>query len=393
MNDRQIFQKHLAQTSPFPLSLEITGSEGIYLIDKDGKKYADMISGIGVSIIGHRNVDIINAIYTQTQNFMHTMVYGEHIMSPQTQLAAFLTTILPPHLDNVYLVNSGTEAVEGALKIAKKYTGRTEIISCKNAYHGSTAGSAALMSHSTFSGPSRPHIPNVKHIEFNDFTDLSLITERTAAVVSEVIQAEAGVILSEENFLKALRQRCNQTDTVLILDEIQTGFGRTGKWFAFEHYGIEPDILLVGKGLGGGLPLAAFIANKKVMSTIADRPILGHITTFGGNPVCCAASLATLKYIEEHQLIQSIASKEEIIKNHFKNAPGLNIRIKGLFAAIQLTDFNDVQQVCNSLIEKGVLVDWFLFNDSSIRLAPPLTISEEELKENIEMIIYQIKSL
>ncbi len=393
MNDRQIFQKHLAQTSPFPLSLEITGSDGIYLIDIDGKKYADMISGIGVSIVGHRNENVINAINAQTRKFMHTMVYGEHIMSPQTQLAKFMTNILPPNLDNVYLVNSGTEAVEGAMKIAKKYTGRTEIISCKNAYHGSTAGSAALMSHSTFSGPSRPHMPNVKHIEFNDFTDLSLITERTAAVVSEVIQAEAGVILPEENYLKALRQRCNQTGTVLILDEIQTGCGRTGKWFAFEHFGIEPDILLVGKGFGGGLPLAAFIANKKVMSTIADRPILGHITTFGGNPVCCAAALATLKYIEENMLIEAISAKEAIIKNLFEKEPDIKIRIKGLYASIQLSNFNDVQQVCNSLMEKGVLVDWFLFNDSSIRLAPPLTISEEELKENIEMIINQIKSL
>ena len=393
MNDRQIFQNHLAQTSPFPLSLEISGSGGIYLIDKDGKKYADMISGIGVSIIGHRNVDVINAINSQTQKYMHTMVYGEHIMSPQTQLAEFLTNILPPNLDNVYLVNSGTEAVEGALKIAKKYTGRTEIISCKNAYHGSTAGSAALMSQSTFSGPSRPHMPNVKHIEFNDFTDLSLITERTAAVIAETIQAEAGIIMPEDDYLKALRHRCDQIGTLLILDEIQTGCGRTGKWFAFEHFGIEPDILLVGKGFGGGLPLAAFIANKKVMSTIADRPILGHITTFGGNPVCCAASLATLKYIDEHQLIQSILSKEEIIKNLFKNAPGLNIRIKGLFAAIQLTDFNAVQKVCNSLMSKGVLIDWFLFNDSSIRIAPPLSITEDELKENIEMIINQINSL
>lgn len=390
MNSRQIFQNLMAQTSPFPLSLEIVDSEGIYLIDTSGKKYADLISGIGVSIIGHKNKVVIEAITKQVNKFMHTMVYGEHIMSPQTQLAKYLTDLLPAELDNVFFVNSGTEAVEGALKLAKKFTKRTEIISCKHAYHGSTAGAASLMSDPAFSAPSRPHIPDVKHITFNSQEDLYLITTKTAAIVIEVIQAEAGIILPDVAWLKSLRETCTKTGTLLIIDEIQTGLGRTGKWFAFEHYDIQPDILLLGKGLGGGLPLAAFISGKEIMNVLSDKPILGHITTFGGNPVCCAASLATLRFIKEEELISHIKEKEKIIQDALKLAPNVRLRIKGLLGAIQLENFEQVQTICAALMEKGVLVDWFLFNDSSIRLAPPLSISNDELKENMEIIVHQL---
>ncbi len=386
MNNRQLFQSLIAQTSPFPLSLEIVDSDGIYLIDINGKRYADLISGIGVSIIGHKNPAVIGAITSQINKYMHTMVYGEHIMAPQTQLAKCIIDLLSPGLDNVYFVNSGTEAMEGALKLAKKYTKRSEIISCKHAYHGSTAGSASLMSDSTFTGPSRPHLPGVKHIAFNSFEAIDNITERTAAVVIEVIQAEAGIILGHVEWLKAIREKCTSTRTLLIIDEIQTGLGRTGKWFAFEHYSIQPDILLLGKGLGGGLPLAAFIAGKKIMATLSIDPMLSHITTFGGNPVSCVASLATLDFIKSEGLIHQIPEKEKIIIDAIGNIPHIKLRIKGLLGAIQLDNFEKVQNVCASLMDKGVLVDWFLFNDSSIRLAPPLTISMEELKDNMLII-------
>lgn len=390
MNNRQLFQQYIAQTTPFPLALEISESEGIYLTDTSGKKYADLISGIGVSIIGHGNPGVIEAIHRQSSAYMHTMVYGEHIQSPQTQLASFLSEILPPPLDNIYYANSGTEAVEGALKLAKKYTGRQEIVAFKNAYHGSTAGSAALMSDPTFTAVSGPHLPGVRFIDYNDASQLHKITTRTAAVVCEIVKAEAGVIAGNNHYLKALRERCDQTGTLLIVDEIQTGCGRTGRWFAFEHAEIIPDILLLGKGFGGGLPLAAFIAPRSIMQAFADKPILSHITTFGGNPVCCAASLATLSYIRDSGLLGQIETKSNLIETALQ---GINVRRKGLMAAIQLTSFEQVRKVCIKAMEKGVLIDWFLFNDSSIRLAPPLTITENELLNSLAVVADEIRKL
>ncbi len=390
MNNRQLFLSSLAQTSPFPLGLEIAGSEGIYLIDADGKKYTDLISGIGVSIIGHSNPDVVEAIRQQAGRYMHAMVYGEHILSPQVQLAAFLRSKLPQELDNIYYVNSGTEAVEGALKLAKKYTGRCEIIAFRNAYHGSTAGAAALMSDPTYSAISGPHIPGVKFIDFNDNAQLGRITKRTAAVICEIVKAEAGVISGNRDFLMQLRQRCNDTGTLLIVDEIQTGCGRTGSWFAFEPTGIIPDILLLAKGFGGGLPLGAFISRKEIMNVLSENPILSHITTFGGNPVCCAASLATLNYIEENRLIESVTVKSKVIAEIFRE---YNIRHSGLMAAIQLNSFEEVHKVCMACMDEGVLIDWFLFNDSSIRLAPPLTISEEELRKFLRIVKKNIENL
>lgn len=390
MNNRQLFLSSLAQTSPFPLGLEIAGSEGIYLIDGEGKKYADLISGIGVSIIGHSNPDVVEAIRQQADRYMHTMVYGEHILSPQVQLAAFLRSKLPQELDNIYYVNSGTEAVEGALKLAKKYTARCEIIAFRNAYHGSTAGAAALMSDTTYSAISGPHIPGVKFIDFNDNAQLERITERTAGVICEIVKAEAGVIPGNRDFFMQLRQRCNDTGTLLIVDEIQTGCGRTGSWFAFEPMGIIPDVLLLAKGFGGGLPLGAFISRKEIMNVLSENPILSHITTFGGNPVCCAASLATLNYIEENRLIESVTVKSKIIEDIFQ---GYDIRLSGLMAAIQLNSFEEVQKACMLCMDEGVLIDWFLFNDSSIRLAPPLTISEEALHKFLSIVKKNIEKL
>lgn len=390
MNHRQIFFQSIAQTSPFPLSIEIADAEGIYLTDKAGKKYIDFISGINVSIIGHCNPTVVKAIGDQASSYMHTMVYGEHIQTPQTRLSEFLKTILPSSLDNIYYVNSGTEAVEGALKLAKKYTGRHEIIAFKKAYHGSTAGSAALMSDPTHTAVSAPHVPGVKFIEFNQINELEKITNRTAAVICEIVKAEAGIITASAEYFIQLSNRCKKTGTLLIVDEIQTGCGRTGTWFAFEQMNIIPDILLLGKAFGGGLPLAAFIAPKSIMQCFSYNPILSHITTFGGNPVCCAASLATLEFIRDRHLTETVTHKSDIVK---ATLSGLEVRICGLMAAIQLSSFEDVMKVCQNCMAQGVLVDWFLFNNTSIRLAPPLTITEQELLNSLNIIRTQIYNL
>jgi acetylornithine/N-succinyldiaminopimelate aminotransferase len=390
VNQRQIFLNNIAQTSPFPLELEVTNAKGIYITDASGKKYIDFISGIGVSAIGHCQPSVVQAIQRQSAAYMHTMVYGEHIQSPQTQLAHFLKSILPPSLDNIFYVNSGAEAVEGALKLAKKYTKRHEVIAFKNAYHGSTAGAAALMSDPIYTSVSGPHVSGVKFIEYNNVDHLKKITSSTAAVICEIIKAEAGIIIGENQYLQQLRNRCNATGTLLIVDEIQTGCGRTGTWFAFQQADIIPDILLLGKAFGGGLPLAAFIAPKSIMQTLSDKPILSHITTFGGNPVCCAASLATLTYISENNLIDEVYEKSQIMVDILSD---YTIRNAGLMAAIQLNSFNDVMKVCQGCMNNGVLIDWFLFNNTSIRLAPPLTISTTEMLNAATIIRDEIKKL
>lgn len=392
MNQRQLFLQFLAQTSPFPLELEIVDSEGIYLIGKDQTKYADLISGIGVSIIGHKNKTVINAITEQVNKFMHTMVYGEHVLAPQTRLANRLCSLLPESLNNVYFTNSGAEAVEGAMKLAKKSTGRHEIIAAKNAYHGSTQGAGSLMSHTTFSAPFRPMVSGIRHIRFNAMEDLSQINHTTAAVILEPIQAESGIHVPSMAYMQALSARCKQTGTLLILDEIQTGLGRTGHWWAFESFGIVPDMLLLGKALGGGLPLGAFIANKSVMSQLSDRPILGHITTFGGNPVSCAASLATIDELTTNKFIETVAGKEGLLQEYLQTIDVAQIRTSGLWAAIELPSFQHVQKIVTALMSRGILVDWFLFNDHAIRLAPPLSITHDELQQNLEIIAEVIKS-
>lgn len=392
MHQRQLFLQYLAQTSPFPLSLEITRAKGMYLYDQAGKSYMDLIAGIGVSCLGHGHPAVIEAIKHQADQYLHTMVYGEFVLSPQTQLASLLCSVLPETLNNVYFVNSGTEATEGAMKLAKRFTGRQEIIACKKAYHGSTQGAASLMFPTDFISGYHPLLPGIRHIEFNCSFCLQQITTHTAAVIVEPVQAEWGVRPPFGEYLRLLRDRCDETGTLLIFDEIQTGFGRTGSLFAFQQYGVVPDILLLAKGMGGGMPIGAFIAAKDIMQAISHQPILGHITTFGGHPVSCAASLATLQTLLDSDLIQQVKSKEELFRQRLVHPDILEIRSTGLLMAVALSDFDRVQKVINACLNKGLLVDWFLFNNSSIRIAPPLIISEKEINIACQIILEALDS-
>jgi len=386
-NLRQLFLKHLAQTSEFPLMLEIESAEGIYLFDKSGKSYIDLISGIGVSSLGHRHPKVIDAIKNQLDKYLHTLVYGEFVLSPQVQLATLIAEHLPDPLESVYFVNSGSEATEGAMKLAKRYTGRYEIISCFDAYHGSTQGSASLMSDTFFTQPFRPLLPGIRHIEFNNDVSLEKITDKTACVIVETVRGEAGIQVSENNYLKKLRARCDETGALLVLDEIQAGCGRTGSLFAFEQYGIVPDILLLAKGMGGGMPIGAFIASKEIMKVLSFDPLLGHITTFGGHPVCCAASLATLKELTESDLISKVKEKENLFLKLLIHPKIKEIRSAGLMMAVELESFDIVQAVIKDCLENGLITDWFLFNDRSLRIAPPLIIDEDQIKKSCSIIL------
>ncbi len=384
---RSQFLQHLAPTSPFPLMLEIVGAEGVYLIGKEGKRYLDFIAGISVSSLGHTYPAVVEAVQEQAATFMHTMVYGEYVLSPQVALATLLTDQLPSHLDSVYLVNSGTESTEGAMKLAKRVTGRREIISCRKAYHGSSQGALSLMSDDTFTAPFRPLLPNINHIEFNCEHCLLQITERTACVIVEPVQAEWGVRPPTDNYLQALRDRCDETGTLLIFDEIQTGYGRTGSLFAFQKYGVTPDILLIAKGMGGGMPIGGFVSSSKYMRTFTEHPILGHITTFGGHPVSCAAALATLETLLKENYISEVANKEAHIKNRLQHPLIQDLRSSGLLMAVQLDSFDTVQEVIKHCMEDGLIVDWFLFNDSCIRIAPPLIITIEEIDMACDILL------
>jgi acetylornithine/succinyldiaminopimelate/putrescine aminotransferase len=387
MNNRQLFLHHLAQTSPAPLALEISKSEGLYLFDKDEKKYLDLIAGISVSVLGHRHPEVVKAIKDQVDLYMHTLVYGEFILTPQVKLASLLTSLLPENLSSVYLVNSGAEATEGAMKLAKKHTGRTEIISAKFAYHGSTQGAASLMFPPTFTEAFFPLIPQINHIDFNCLSCLERITHRTAAVILEPVQAEYGVRKPIGNFLKRVSEKCKSTGTLLIFDEIQTGMGRTGSLFAFSNYEVIPDILLLAKGLGGGMPIGAFVSSKEIMSDLSENPVLGHITTFGGHPVCAAAAFATLKFLVESDLISQVAEKAERFHSNLSHPLIKEIRYAGLLMALDLDDASLVKKVIQLAIKKGLITDWFLFNDRSLRIAPPLTITFEEIDAACAILI------
>ncbi len=393
---RQHFFDHLAQTSDFPLALEIASAEGLYLFDTHGKRYADLISGIGVSNVGHRHPAVTDAIKNQLDRYMHLMVYGEYIQTPQTALAAALagTLDLPlatqaPYgkIDNIYFTNSGTEAVEGAMKLAKRFTGRHEFISCINAYHGASQGALSLSGQEFFKRNFRPLLPGVSQIEHGKIADLGRITSKTAAIIIEVISAEAGVRIPSRDFVTALRQRCTETGTLLILDEIQTGFGRTGTFWAFEDYGIYPDILLSAKGMGGGMPIGAFMAPQSLMRVFKNNPVLGHITTFGGHPVSCAASLATLQTILSGSLISQSREKGQLIQSLLVHPRIREIRGKGLMLAAEFGSFNELKSVIDTCLEKGIITDWFLFCDHAMRLAPPLTITVEEIREACGLIL------
>ncbi len=391
MNQRQLFLQHLAQTSDAPLALEIERAEGMYLYDVQGKSYLDLIAGIGVSSLGHRHPNVIEAVKNQLDKYLHTMVYGEFILSPQVQLAQLLAAHLPAPLDSVYLVNSGTEATEGAMKLAKRYTNRPEIIACRKSYHGSTQGAASLMSPKDFTQAYHPLLPGIRHIEYNCDWCLQQITERTAAVIVETVQAEWGIRVPHPSYLKNLRQRCDEVGALLILDEIQTGYGRTGSLWAFEQYGIVPDILLLAKGMGGGMPIGAFVAPRHVMQHLSQHPILGHITTFGGHPVSCAAALATLQtLLEQEDLMVQVKIKSQLFHALLVHPAIVEVRSAGLMMAVELPDFDFVRSVISICLQRGVLTDWFLFNNRSLRIAPPLIIEETDIRFACQVIVEAI---
>jgi len=394
LTDRQLFLNNLAQTSDSPLALEIIKAEGVYIIDASGKKYMDLISGISVSNTGHRHPAVVKAIKDQADKYLHLMVYGEYIQSPQVKLAGALAALLPEKLNNCYFVNSGSEAVEGALKLAKRYTGRKKIVAFKNAYHGSTHGALSIIGDESYQTPFEPLLPGIEHIELNSPEALKVITSETACVIVEPVQGEAGIIVSTIEFLQALRSKCSETGAMLIFDEIQTGMGRTGTMFAFEKYGIIPDILLLAKGLGGGMPIGAFISSREIMQTLTFNPVLGHITTFGGHPVSCAAALANIDVIINEKLIEGVETKSKLFVELLSKSSAISqIRVAGLMIALQLDNFTHVKKVIDLCIEEGVITDWFLFNDSSIRIAPPLIITEEQIRESCKIILEALETV
>ena len=379
LTNRQLFLMHLGQTSMAPMMLEIVRAEGIYMYGPDGKKYIDLISGVSVSNTGHCHPKVVEAVKNQVDLYMHLMVYGEFIQSPQVKYAERLTSIIPPVLNSCYFVNSGSEAVEGALKLAKRYTGRSRIISFKNSYHGSTHGALSIQGSELYRNAFRPLLPDTFQVGFNDEKSLDSIDSKTACVIVEPVQGEAGIIYPENDFLLKIRNRCNATGTLLIFDEIQTGFGRLGQMFAIDRFGVVPDILLLAKALGGGMPLGAFISSREIMSSFVSNPSLGHITTFGGHPVCCAAGLAALNVIIEERLTESCNSKSALFKKGLMHPLVTDVRGEGLLLAVQLINPAYIQYVINHAPDFGLILDYFLFCNNAFRLAPPLIINEDEI--------------
>ena len=386
LTNKQLFQMHLAQTSAFPMELEIEKAENIYLFDTDGRKYIDLISGIAVSSLGHSHPKIVEAVQRQTREHMHVMVYGEFVQNPQVKLAKALSDTLPEPLDNVFFVNSGSEAIEGAMKLAKRYTGRHEILSCFNSYHGSTQGALSLGSQETFKQAFMPLLPGINHINFGDENDLISITDKTAAVIIETIQGEAGVRIASKSYFQKLRKRCDEMGALLVLDEIQTGFGRTGKFWGFEHYNIIPDIITSAKGMGGGMPIGAFISSREIMSALQTDPVLGHISTFGGHPVSCAASLAILDELTNTDFYEHAEKKAQIFKKHLKHPKIKEIRHLGLMIAVEFESFEQVSKIIKMSMDLGLVTDWFLFCDNAIRIAPPLIIAEDQIIESCKIL-------
>ena len=380
----------LAKTADNSPNLSISRAEGIYLYDDSGTKYLDLIAGISVNNIGHSHPKILEAVRLQVGEYAHVMVYGEFIQQPQQDLAAKLASILPESLSCSYLVNSGSEAVEGALKLARKHTRRKEILSCSNGYHGSTFGALSMMSETMYQEPFEPLLPETGHIEFNNHEDLHLITEKTACVLAETVQGEAGIRAPENGYLAALKARCESVGALLILDEIQTGFGRTGKMFGFENYDVVPDIVLMAKALGGGYPLGAFSSSEEIMGCLASDPPLGHITTFGGHPVSCAAAIASIDVLILEDLPQRANAKGELFRELLQHAKIKEVRGIGLMLAVQLENSDQTQQAMNICRELGLITDWFLFADDCLRIAPPLIISEEEIRKACEIILQSL---
>ena len=390
LTQRQFFQL-VAQTSEEPLMVEVANAEGCYIYDQKGKKYFDLIAGIGVSSVGHRHPAVIDAIKSQADKNLHVMVFGEFIQTPQVKLAEALCKTLPDPLEVTYFVNSGSEAAEGALKLAKRYTGRFKMISCIDGYHGSSHGALSASGNEVLKQNFRPLLPGFQHIAFGNVSSLDLIDFKTAAVIIETVQGEAGVRMANKAYFKKLREKCSKTGALLILDEIQCGFGRTGKLWAFEHYGIQPDILLAAKGMGGGMPIGCFISSKEIMSSLKQNPILGHITTFGGHPISTAASLATLETIQNENLIDQVAKKALLFKKLLKHDLIKSIRNQGLLMAIEFESYEVLKRIIDRALEAGIITDWFLFCNNSMRIAPPLTISKIEIKEVCKTLLKSIE--
>ena len=386
------FYKHQAQTSPHPLAMEVSHAEGSYIYDEHKKAYLDFVAGVSACSLGHRHPKVVAAIKKQLDTYMHVMVYGEYIQSPAVKLTKLLAAHLPPNLDKTYLTNSGTEAIDGAMKLARRFTGRSEIIAAKNAYHGNTMGALSIMGYEERKHPFRPLIPDIRFIEFNALADLSKITTKTAAVILETIQGGAGFIEPKNGYLKKVQDQCNAVGALLILDEIQPGIGRTGKCFGFEHYDCIPDVVVTGKGLGGGMPIGAFTASNAMMDSLSDHPKLGHITTFGGHPVIAAAALATLEEITSSTLISETLEKEALLRKHLNHPLIKEIRGKGLMLALMV----DSPEIANKLVlqakEDGLILFWLLYEPKAVRISPPLTISNEELIKGCSIIINILNS-
>ena len=387
MNTRQLFQQHLAPTSPAPVGLHIVSASGNYLYDADGKAYLDLIGGISVCNLGHGRKEVIDAITKQANDYLHIMVYGELVQTPQVAYAAALAAQLPASLNSVYFTNSGAEAVEGAIKLAKRVTGKTNLIACNNSYHGSTTGALSLLGDEYWRNAFRPLMPGVGHYDYNTQELIDAIDDHTAAVFIESVQGEAGVLAPKQAWLEALATRCKEKGALLVMDEIQTGFGRTGTLWGFEHYGVVPDILLLGKALGGGMPLGAFVASWGMMQTLTENPVLGHITTFGGHPVCCAAGKAAFDILLQEKIVGGVAAKEKLFLEKLHHPKIKAVSSKGLLMALELDSADEVMKVLHNAMQKGLFSDWFLFAPQCIRIAPPLTISAKEIETACNILL------
>ena len=394
---RRQFLAHIGQTSPAPQLITVERAEGVFFYTPEGKRYYDLISGVSVSNVGHANAAVVEAVCRQARDYMHIMVYGEMVERPQVEYATLIANLLPDPLNSVYFLNSGAEAVEGALKLAKRYTGRTEMISMRRAYHGSTHGAMSMMGFpegEEWKNAFRPLLPDCRAIEYNNFEELNQITERTACVLCEPVQGEAGVRLPKSGYLEALRARCSQVGALLIFDEIQVGMGRSGEMFAMKKYGVTPDIVCLAKAFGGGMPLGAFVSSNEIMNTLQYNPVLGHITTFGGHPVCCAAGLAATKYLIDNKVVESVESKGALYEQLLKDHPQVvEIRRNGLLLAVELGSSEKLYKIMDKFIEKGILSDWFLYCDTAFRISPPLTITTDEITDCVALITECLNNL
>ena len=387
MNKRELFLQHVAQTSPAPLGLEIVKAKGSTLRDVSGKKYLDLIAGISVCNVGHRHPKVVKAIKKQLNDYMHLLVYGEMIETPQVQYAKWLTDYMPASLNSVYFTNSGAEATEGAMKLAKRVTNRTQIIAFNKSYHGSTQGALSIMGDEYWRNAFRPLLPDILHLEYDVAESLQEITTQTACVIAETIQAERGVFAPSAQWMTALQEKCRETGTLLVLDEIQTGFGRTGTLWGFEQFNVVPDIVLLGKALGGGMPMGAFVADQKIMQVFTENPVLGHITTFGGHPVCCAAGLAAFKVLLKEEIMPQVAAKSALFRELLLHPLIKTVRANGLLIAVEFEQFEINKKVIDGCLQQGLLTDWFLFAPECMRIAPPLTITEKEIKKAARIIL------